>query len=551
MSSPKTNKDTGKEATKEASKSSGKDSSKDGAKGTSKDSSKDPSKDVSKDAAKDNTKDDGGDAGTLKDKLNNLKEKMANNAANINEQMTKNAAQLRERINNGDSSDSDEDSSDEEAEETLFGDSTTAGTSTVAATAITVRNQMPPSFISLEDEEEIKNQLKAAKTLRKRLRKLKKLSTSSLKHTQEAVDRMDKLLVGVNAATEGPCTDAGIQKLAATSAENMKTFRESDNYETYKSRVMAETDEMMKPLMDHAKYLSIVGKERRQARDKRIQLEREAIDVSDEAAYLRSVEVVKEYDEKNMAYKDEFRSLVEHNSSHVGLMLKSVLLESAIYYEALASALRASASSVATTSNQYMTEAAAAKFKDYVAPKVESAITAPALFSMGNRNGAGGGGASEETDDRLTTKPTARMRDEVVTGIPLTETGADRQQPDSTYGTSAYTRHAAGTPESTNVSRTRRAVDNFLKTGQVPGSPTATATRNDNATAPAAAMTDSMKDIRYLEEMYGVAWPGSASDDDEKEGANMVSTRSMTPTDASILPTIFRNNPHYYGSGMM
>lgn len=524
-----------------------------------------------------------------KNALTGFKDKIVANAAVINEQVAEKAAQLKERIQSSDSDDDDDDdtSDDDNGDNTLFGEPTASQTTdtTVAASATAVRGQPPPSFISLEEEAEVKEQLAAAKALRKKLRKLKRTATKCLGTNKDDASRLCKLLTSMQTASESPFTDANIQELASTSAANVAKFQEAGVAEGYQQRTSGEFATQVKLLTDHSKYLTIVGKERRQARDKRIKLSREEVDAADEAAYLRSQDVVKDFEDKSAAYREEYHSLVEHNSSQVGQMLKCLLMESAGYYEQLAKTLRDSANSVAANPSQFMSEDVFAHFRTYEPPKNPAAAAAvgAADGTPVSASSVPVGGAHTQGKDMslgaAVVKPSAFMRDDAVAGIPLADPHAPPSQPPA-YGASTYTVDGdGGTAAAKAVSRTTRAVDQFLQTGVVPESPgsvrrprlptpTLTAmvpTRPqasdgfgsrrpsqlgvppDNgsplprvaSTREPASLPPSMPDIRELDERYGISWPCTPLDDYGVTAAR--STRSLTPDSAAMLPSITRS----------
>lgn len=446
-------------------------------------------------------------------KLNTLKDKVAAGGARLNAAVAANGQQLRNRLMDLSSDDEEgEESSDEESEE--LWNSTIPSSTTPSATAIAIRNQPAVNFVKPEEEDRIRAELKDAKGLRKKLRKVKKLVKRSMKATQSVHEAADAAATYFHATASDRCTDAIIIEMAARAERVMQEYRQTPALANFNTHVTDQILEQVKPINDHAKLVSVTGKERRSARDRRIRMALGQVDVTNEAEYNKSVDVVHDFEEKDSSYKDAYVSFREHNSSQLGQMMRCYLLETAACLEGLAAALRESAGSSA--GNYFLSDDCCTKFKDF---KVDPHISAPAppLFSHLKPDGG--------LDDRLTAKPVAHAAPQAaVAGIPMTAQtdGAHKmataaepaavvvappEEPEEgraashreaeQYGASSYTRHSA--PDTA----TRRSIDQFLLTGQLPATENSRA-RPTSAFGDAAADAALMDYIRALALEYGI-----------------------------------------------
>ncbi|KPA82956.1 hypothetical protein ABB37_02701 [Leptomonas pyrrhocoris] len=390
-------------------------------------------------------------------------------AATLNAAVVAGGEKMLERLVDDSSDDEDDvESSDEETEDAWNSTADSAISNTPSATAVAIRNQPAVNFLNVEEEERIKAELKDAKNLRKKLRKMKKLMKKSVKGVRSFSEANENALAALHAATDDKCTDPTITELAAAAETRMQEVKQSNALSNYTTNITDQILEQIKPINDHAKMISVTGKERRAARDRRIRLVLEDVDVADEEAYSKSVDLARDFEEKDRTYKDEFVNFREHSSSQLGQMLRCYLLETATYLEAVAKAMREAAGG--TTNNYYLNNDCCAKFKDF---KVDSKYLSPIppLYSLLN--------PERDNDDRLTAKPHSQSamlphppgenHAPAVAGIPMTETGdkaaAATEQQQSTYGSSSYSRAKDNT-------RVRRGIDDFLLTGQLPTSDT-------------------------------------------------------------------------------
>lgn len=391
-----------------------------------------------------------------------LAAKRAEMVASLNAAVIAESEKIRNRLADNSSYDEDDvEVSDEEMEDfwnTTMTDS--AVSSMPSATAIAIRNQPAVNFLNLEEEERIKGELKDTKNLRNKLYKIKKLMKKSVKGIRAFSEMNENAIASLHAATDDKCTDPTINELAAAAEKHMQEVKQSQALSNLETKIKDQILEQVKPINAHAKMISVTGKERRTARDRRIRLAFGEVDVTNEEEYNRSVDVVHDFEEKDRIYKDEFVNFREHNSSQLGQMLRCYLLETATYLETVAKAMREAAGG--TANNYYLSNDCCTKFKDFkVDPRFLSPI--PPLFSHIN--------ADHENDDRLTAKPQPQPQpldggtqsSPAVVGIPMMETHEAAEQ--SGYGSSAYTLSKDNT-------RVRRNIDDFLLTGQFPASDT-------------------------------------------------------------------------------
>ncbi|KAK7200600.1 hypothetical protein NESM_000116000 [Novymonas esmeraldas] len=433
-------------------------------------------------------------------RLQALRQRMAAGGARLNAVVAANGQQLLSHVMEGLSDDEDaEDSSDEETEELWNSEVPSSPTfTTPSATAIAIRNQPAVDFISVEEEERIRSELKDAKKLRKKLRKMRKLVKASMKAVQGVGAATDATVEYFHTSTDDRCTDPSIIELSASAAGAMRELRQASPVERLNTCVSDQILGQMKPITDHAKLVSVLGQQRRTARDRRIRLALGRVDVANEAEYKRMVDVVRDYEEKDGNYKDAFINFREHNSSQLGHMLRCYLLETATYLDTLAATLRTAAGS--TTGNYFLSHDCHNKFKDF---KVDPQIIAPAppLFSQLD--------AGRVVDERLTAKPPPRWsaaeQTAPVVGVPMMATEEEvrealaRAEELTAYGGSAYTRSAT-----TTDTHTRRSIDRFLLTGELPvtvNTRAAPTTTGRDALSAEEALIDY---IRALTEEYGI-----------------------------------------------
>jgi hypothetical protein len=381
-------------------------------------------------------------------------------AATLNAAVVASGEKMRNRLLEDSSDDDGEvESSDEETDD-LFNDTLTGSTisTTPTATAIAIRNQPAVNFINVAEEERIKAELKDARNLRKKLRKFKKFTEKSVKSIRSFSEVNENVIASLHTATDDKCTDPTIIALAAAAERRIQEVKQSNAYSNFNTNITDQILEQIKPINDHAKMISVTGKERRVARDRRIRLALGQVDVTNEEEYNKSADLVRDFEEKDRTYKDEFVNFREHNSSQLGQMLRCYLLETATYLETVAKALRESAGG--TANNYYLSNDCCTKYKDFnVDSKFLSPI--PALFSNI---------IPDENNDRLTAKPQPQPHPPsgkqhqapAVAGIPIAET-KDEAAEQNAYGSSTYTRSMDNT-------RVRRGINNFLLTGQLPAS---------------------------------------------------------------------------------
>lgn len=398
------------------------------------------------------TKDSSKNVAALKGGLLGLTDKIAAGAASLNSAISANGQMLLERIQDNSSDDeSSGDVSDEETEELWR--ATTATQSSATATAISIRSQPPPSFISVEEEESIKAQRKEAKELRKKIRKVRKLMKKAKKSAEVIIGNTEEVVTGFHtiSSVAAGCIDPTIMELSANAEKQVQELQKGTTLEHFTATLDGQITQQVKPLSDHAKMISVKGRERRIARDKRIRLALEEVDVTNEENYVKSMEIVSDYEEQNRAYKEEYRAFCEHLSSQFGLMLNCYLLETASYLEGLASTLRHCATTA--TDNWLLSDDCSAKYKDF---KIDPKYLAPPppLFLPHPPKSA---------DDRLTAKPQPGTSDNPpVAGIPMVDentTSSNLHHPDPEYTTSKYIK-------STN-SRSSPSISRLLENGDV------------------------------------------------------------------------------------
>lgn len=401
-------------------------------------------------------------------------------AATLNAAVAAGGDMVRNRLAENSSDDDDDvESSDEETEDIWNSATDSAASTAPSATAISIRNQPAVDFLKMEEEERIKGELKDAKNLRKKLRKIKKWMKKSVKSVRTFSETNETAIATLHAATDENCTDPTIIELTAAAEKRIQDVKASNALSNFGTHITDQILEQIKPINDHAKMISVTGKERRAARDRRIRLALEEVDVSNEEAYNKSAELVRDFEEKDRTYKDEFINFREHNSSQLGLMLRCYLLETASYLETVAKAMREAAGGAAN--NYYLSNDCCTKFKDF---KVDSKFLSPIPPLFSNIS------PSRDVEDRLTAKPQSSKAPESLAGIPMTD-APDTAEGQGGYGASAYTRSKDNT-------RVRRSIDNFLLTGQLPSSeasrmsPRPPVGRSPNADGPQARRDDAL-----------------------------------------------------------
>ncbi|KPI89748.1 hypothetical protein ABL78_1128 [Leptomonas seymouri] len=355
----------------------------------------------------------------------------------------------------GGSSD-DEDDVEESDEETEDMWCTSTKSNMPSATAIAIRNLPAVDFLNMKEEERIKGELKDVKNLHSKLYRIMKLMKKAVKEIRFFSEANENAVASIHAAMDNTCTDSTIIDLAAASKKRIQEVGQSNALSILSTNITDQILEQIKPIKDHAKMVSVAGKERRTARDRRIHLALGEVDVANEEEYNRLVDVVHDFEEKDRIYKDEFINFHEHNSSQLGQMLRCYLFETATYLETVAKAMRESAGSA--TNNYYLNDDCCAKFKNF---REDTKLSAPLppLFSRLR--------SDAENDDRLTAKPHPKSslhphppgQAAAVAGIPMTDTRSE-EGGQHTYSSSHI--------QAKDGSCAHRNIEQFLLSSQLP-----------------------------------------------------------------------------------